>query len=75
VIPEHDGLGDIVTEEVDEDGYVFMYRPCSYRWSHSNMRAYEKQHGLDFDWCVTGANPVWGVSRWVKQDELKEASE
>ena len=67
VLPDHDGLGNIVIDEADEDGNVSVYRPCLYYWSQEEMNDYEKQSEGNFGWCVTGANPVWGVYAWMKE--------
>ena len=65
-LPPHDGLGDIVIEEPDEEGDISFYRPCLYRWSEEAQKEYEAENDkANFGWCVTGANPVWGVYAWI----------
>jgi len=65
-LPPHDGLGDIVLQEADEDGDIPFYRPCLYRWSKDEMAAYEAENDKAFFcFAVSGANPVYGVTAWV----------
>ena len=66
-LPPHDGLGDIVLQEAEEEtGDIPFYRPCLYRWSKEAQKEYEAENDLAwFGWCVYGANPVYGVSAWI----------
>lgn len=65
-LPPHDGLGNIVLDEADEEGDISFYRPCLYRWSDEEQKAYTDENDkADFGWCVTGANPVYGVYAWI----------
>ncbi len=69
-LPAHDGLGDIVLQEPDEEGDIPFYRPCLYRWSKEAQKAYETENDKAiFTWCVRGANPVWGAWAWIIKEE------
>ncbi len=69
-LPPHDGLGDIVLQESDEDGDIPFYRPCLYRWSKEDMEAYEAENNKAFFcFAVTGANPIFGVNAWIIKGE------
>ena len=69
-LPPHEGLGDIVLEEPDEEGDICIYRPALYHWDEEEQKAYTTENDKAcFGWCVTGANPVWGAYAWI----LKEA--
>ena len=68
-VPAHDGLGDIVLQEADEEGHIPFYRPCLYRWSKEAQKAYETENDRAFFcWCVRGANPVWGATAWILKE-------
>jgi hypothetical protein len=69
-LPPHEGLGDIVLQDADENGDIPFYRPCLYRWSKKEMAKYEAENDRSyFGWCVYGANPVYGVSAWIVKEE------
>jgi len=69
-LPKHDGLGDIVLQEPDEDGDVSFYRQCLHRWSKEAQKEYEAENDkVYFGWCVTGANPIFGVSAWIVKED------
>tara|TARA_R110000822_G_scaffold65150_5_gene159602 strand:+ start:2762 stop:3001 length:240 start_codon:yes stop_codon:yes gene_type:complete len=71
-LPPHNGLGNIVMDEPDEEGDISFYRPCLYRWSEEAQKEYEAENDkANFGWCVTGANPVWGVYAWIVGDEVE----
>lgn len=59
-------------DEPDEEGDISFYRPCLYRWSEEAQKEYEAENDkANFGWCVTGANPVWGVYAWIVGDEVE----
>jgi hypothetical protein len=69
-LPAHDGLGDIVLQEPDEEGNIPFYRPCLFRWSKEAQKAYETENDKAiFVLCVTGANPVWVAWAWILKEE------
>lgn len=74
-LPPHEGLGEIVLQEADEDGDILFYRPCLYRWSKEEQEKYVRENdGSQFGWCVYGANPVYGVTAWIVGDECQDNS-
>jgi hypothetical protein len=74
-LPPHEGLGDIVLQEADDEGDIPFYRPCLYRWSDEEQKAYTDENDkADFGWCVRGANPVWGVYAWILEYASQEES-
>ena len=69
-LPSHDGLGDIVIQDPDADGYVQFYRPCLYHWDKKEIKAYEAENdSRHFGWCVKGAYPIYGVMAWMKESD------
>jgi hypothetical protein len=69
-LPPHDGLGDIVIQDPDEDGYILFYRPCLYRLDKEEIKAYEAENDSSyFGWCVKGANHIYGAMAWMKESD------
>tara|TARA_B100000886_G_C20280950_1_gene431151 strand:- start:493 stop:735 length:243 start_codon:yes stop_codon:yes gene_type:complete len=73
-LPPHEGLGDIVLQEAEEEtGDIPFYRPCLYRWTKEEIAEYEAKNDKSyFGWCVYGATPIYGVSAWIIKGSEEE---